>query len=125
MCIQFFSLFHYPVEHEVTPKCSVNATDEHPTCRVLWNDLITPPKCLRPTGPGGHGRGSRGQGHLGMHGGKLPNQLVTSPESLKFIEDSHVRITRAEKVKEEKAQFCKKAYCDKLKRERVAKCKVR
>ena len=91
----------------------------------MWDEIITSPKCLRPTGLGGHGRGGRGWGHLGMHGGKLPNQLVTSPESFKFIEESHVRITKAEQVKEEKAQFCKKVYADKLKRERVAKCKVK
>ena len=91
----------------------------------MWDNLITPLKHLRPTGPGGHGRCSRGHSHLGMHGGKLPNQLVTSPESLKFIEDSHERITKAEKLKEEKVQFCKKAYADKIKRERVTKCKVK
>ena len=77
----------------------------------MWDDLITPLKCLRPTGPGGHGRGSRGHGCLGM--------------CKKSIEDSHERITKAEKLKEEKAQFYKKAYADKIKRERVAKCKVK
>ena len=119
-------MFHYAVDAEVTLKCrsTGNECDETGTYRVLWNHLITPPKHLKPTGPGGHGRGSRGQGHLGMHGGKLPNQLVTSPESLKFIEDSHDRITKAEKCKTEKEQFCKKAYADKIKRERLAKHKV-
>ena len=111
------------VDPEVTLKCrsTGDKPDETTIYRVLWNDLITPLKCLRPTGPGGHGRGSRGQGHLGMCGGKLPNQLVTSPESLKFIEDSHERITKAEQVKEEKAQFCKKAYADKTEKREVSK----
>ena len=48
--------------------------------------------------------------------GKLPNQLVTSPESIKFIEDSHIRTERAEKVKEEKDKFCKEALAAKQKR---------
>ena len=56
-----------------------------------------------------------------MHGGKLPNQLVTSPESIKFIEDSHIRTERAEKVKEEKDKFWKEALAAKIKRGRAAK----
>ena len=56
-----------------------------------------------------------------MHGGKLPNQLVTSPELIKFIEDSHIRTERTEKVKEEKDKFCKEALAAKQKRERAAK----
>ena len=119
-------MFHYAVDVEVTLKCrsTRDECDETWTHRVLWNDLITPPKQLRPTGPEGHGRGSRGQGHLGIHGEKLPNQLITSPESLKFTEDSHDRITKAEKLKTEKEQFFKKAYADKIKRERLAKHKI-
>ena len=36
-----------------------------------------------------------------------------------------MRTTKGEQVKEEKVQFCKKAYADKLKRERLVKCKVK
>ena len=63
-------MFHYAVDPEVTLKCrsTGDELDETPIHRVLWNDLITPLKHLRPTGPGGCGRGGRGQGHLGMHG---------------------------------------------------------
>ena len=85
---------------------------------MTWADLIRVLKWLQPTGPGGYGCG-RGRGRsLGMHGGKLPNQLVTSPELIKFIEDSQIRTERAEKVKEEKDKFCKEALAAKQKRER-------
>ena len=35
----------------------------------------------------------------GMRGGKLPNQLITSPETVKFIEDTHIKTLCAEKIK--------------------------
>ena len=88
---------------------------------MTWADLIRVLKQLQPTGPGGHGHGCGRGRSLGMHRGKLPNQLVTSPESIKFIEDSHIRTERAEKVKEEKDKFCKEALAAKQKRERAAK----
>ena len=59
---------------------------------------------MRPMGPGGagHRKGSQACGtHLSFHGGitgHLPNQLVTSPERVKFIEESHLKTTRAEKI---------------------------
>ena len=43
-----------------------------------------------------------------MRGGKLPNQLITSLETMKFIEDTHIKTLHAKKIKEEKAEFCKK-----------------
>ena len=74
---------------------------------------------MRLTGPGGarHGKGGWACGmHLSFHGGiaeHLPNQLVTSPESVKFIEESHLKTTREEKIKEEKAVFVKKVLAEK------------
>ena len=78
---------------------------------------------MRPTGPGGVGCGKGGWPcgiHLSFCGGitgHLPNQLVTSPESVKFIEESHLNTTRAEKIKEEKAVFVKKVLAEKRKNE--------
>ena len=71
---------------------------------------------MRPMGPGGVGHGKAGQCH-GVHvsfcggmAGRLPNQLITSHEPVKFIEDSHLKTSRAEKIKEEKADFVKKSF---------------
>ena len=78
---------------------------------------------MRPMGPGGAWcrKGGWAHGtHLSFHGGitgHLPNQLVTSPESVKFIEESHLKTTRAEKIKEEKVVFVKKALAEKRKNE--------
>ena len=59
-----------------------------------------------------------------MRGGKLPNQLITSPETMKFIEDTHIKTLHAEKIKEEKAEFCKKkALAEKRKNDRAAQRK--
>ena len=71
---------------------------------------------MRLMGPGGVGHGKAGQHcsiHLSFHGGmaaRLPNQLIPSSETVKFIEDSHLKISRAEKIKEEKADFVKKSF---------------
>ena len=43
--------------------------------------------------------------------------MVTSPETIKFIEELHIRTERAEKVKEAREQFCKEALAVKQKRE--------
>ena len=59
-----------------------------------------------------------------MRGGRLPNQLVTSPETLKFIEETHIKTLHADKIKEEKAEFCKKALAEKRKNDRVAQRKA-
>ena len=79
---------------------------------------------MRLTGPGGVGHGKVGPCHgvcLGFHGGmagRLPNQLITSHETVKVIEDSHLKTSRAEKIKEEKADFVKKkALAEKRKNE--------
>ena len=39
---------------------------------------------------------------------KLPNQLLTSPETVKYIEEAHERPEKKEKVKKEKDEFVKK-----------------
>ena len=63
------------------------------------------------------------RGHLslkgGMKGGRPPNQLITSPETLKFIEETHIKTLHAEKIKGEKAEFCKKKKKLWLKKERM------
>ena len=97
--------------------------------QIGWNDLITILKQLHLTGLGGCGHGKRGvkRGCLslqgGMRGGKLPNQLITSPETVKFIEDTHIKTLCAEKIKEEKTEFCKKALAGKRKNDRAAQRK--
>ena len=64
-----------------------------------------------PTGPGGQGRGR----------GCLPNQLLTSNETVKFIVEVVERIEKKEKVKNEKDQFCKQALVQKTKMGRAEK----
>ena len=63
--------------------------------RVSFNDLIQVLKHMHPTNPGvqcGRGRG-RGRGHL-------PNQLLTSNETVKFMEEVVERIEKKGKSKE-------------------------
>ena len=71
---------------------------------------------MRLMGPRGVGHGKAG-GHHGVHlsfhggmAGRQPNQLITFCETVKFIEDSHLKTSRAEKIKEEKADFVKKSF---------------
>ena len=52
---------------------------------------------------------------------RLPNKLITSHETVKFVEDSHLKTSRAEKFKEEKADFVKKALAQKRKNEHTNK----
>ena len=59
-----------------------------------------------------------------MRGGRLPNQLITSPKTFKFIEKTHIKTLHTEKVKEEKAEFCKKALGEKRKEDRAAQRKA-
>ena len=66
---------------------------------VSWEDLIQIPT----TGPGGQGRG-RGRG------GKLMNQRVTSPETMKYIEECELQNERKEKIKNEKESVAEKHY---------------
>ena len=77
--------------------------DEMKTCgrtlgmRVSFNELIQVPKRMHPTGPGVWGGRGWGRGR-----GCLPNQLLTSNETVKFIEEVVERIEKKEKVKNEK-----------------------
>ena len=79
---------------------------------VSWEDLIQIPTRIRPTGPGGRGRGWQ-------RGGKLPNQRVTSPETMKYIEECELQNERKEKIKKEKESVCRKALLQKSKHDRL------
>ena len=74
---------------------------------MQFADLIKLPTCIRPTGPSG-----RGWGH-GRGRAKLPNQLLTSSETVKYVEEAHERSEKKEKVKKEKESFTKQAVADK------------
>ena len=86
--------------------------------RINFSDLMTLPKRVRPTGPMGRGRG-RGRGR----GGRLPNQLLTSPETLRFIELAEKKQNRVDEIKKEKDIICKKALAQNAKAKRIAKKK--
>ena len=49
---------------------------------VKFSEMLILPKRIRPTGPGGScgRRGGRGRGR-----GKVPNQLLISPETMKYV----------------------------------------
>ena len=81
---------------------------------MSFGDLMNIPKCIRPTGPGGHGRG---------RGGRLPNQLLTSPETIRYIEEAEECTQKKDKMKEEKDQFVKQALVEKSKKDREMKKK--
>ena len=76
---------------------------------VSFGDLIDIPKHICPTGPGGRGRGHG-------HGGWLPNQLLTSPETVQYIEEAEEHTQKKEKLKQEKDDFVKKALAEKSKK---------
>ena len=59
---------------------------------MSFGDLIDIPKCIHPTGLGGHGRGHG-------HGGQLPNQLLMSPETVQYIEAAEECTQKKEKMK--------------------------
>ena len=67
------------------------------------------------------------RGHLGlrggMRGGRLPNQLITSPETLKFIEETHIKNCVLRRSRRKKLYFCKKALAEKRKNDRAAQRK--
>ena len=76
------------------------------------------PKRIRPTGPGGRGRRGGGHGR-----GRILNQVLTSPETLKYIREADDRTEKKEQIKKEKELFCKKALAEKAKKERMSKKK--
>ena len=74
---------------------------------VQFADLVKLQTCIQPTGPGG-----RGQGH-GRGRAKLPNQLLTLRETVKYVEEAHKRSEKKEKVKKKNESFMKQAVADK------------
>ena len=83
---------------------------------MSFGDLIEIPKCIHPTGPGGHGHG---------HGGRLPNQLLTSPETVRYIEEAEEHTQKKDKMKQEKDEFVKQALTEKSKKDRAMKKKTK
>ena len=73
-------------------------------------------KRIRLTGPGsthGHGHGQ------GCGRGKVPNQLLTSLETMKYVSEVEERTSKKEDVEKEKEEFVKKALAEKSKQERA------
>ena len=91
-----------------------------PTRNVTFGELIQVPKRVRPTGPGGRGRG-RGRGR----GNKMPNPLLTSPESAKWCENSHNNTAKKEILKKEKDEVCKNALAQRNREKRLEKKRLR
>ena len=85
---------------------------------VSFGDLIDILKCIHPTGPGGRGHGC-------SHGGWLPNQLLTSPETVRYIEEAEECTQKKEKLKQEKDDFVKKALAEKSKKDKQMKKKTK
>ena len=85
---------------------------------VSFGDLIDIPKHIHPTGPGGRGHG-RGRG------GWLPNQLLTSPETVQYIEEAEECTQKKEQLKPEKDDFVKKALAEKSKIDKQMKKKTK
>ena len=85
---------------------------------VSFGDLMNILKCIFPTGPGGHGWG-RG------HGGRLPNQLLTSPETIRYIEEAEEHTQKKDQMKKEKDQSVKQALVEKSKKDREMKKKTK
>ena len=55
--------------------------------------------------------------------GRILNQVLTSPETLKYIREADDRTEKKEQIKKEKELFCKKALAEKAKKERMSKKK--
>lgn len=87
--------------------------EETPKRLVSFYDIIQLPKRLRPTGPGGRGRGRRISG--------IPNPLVTSKESFNHVKESHGRTEKRDTAKRVKEEVCKKAMAQKAKRDRLVR----
>ena len=74
------------------------------------------PKRIQPTGPGGsHGSGG---GH-GRGRGKFPTQLLTSPETMKYVLEVDEHTSKKDEARKEKEQFVKQALPNKAKNERA------
>ena len=70
---------------------------------VSFGVLIDIPKCIHPTGPGGGGCGCD-------HGGCLPNQLLTSPETVWYIEEAEEHTQKEGKIKTRKRWLCEESF---------------
>ena len=83
-------------------------------------DLITLPKRIWPTSPQAEGTGW-GHGHRRgrCRGGTLPNQLLTSPQTMEFIKEAAAKQSQKEKKVEAKQEFVKVALKQKAKRDRL------
>ena len=106
--------------------------------KVSFMDLITMPKRIRPTGPQGeaqfegrevvqgcghghgHGQGC-GHGRGRGRGARLPNQLLTSSETVEFIKQVAAKQSQKEKKVEAKQEFVKVALKQKATRDRLVK----
>ena len=100
--------------------------------KVSFMDLITLPKSIHPMGPEaqvkgtgwgrGHGRGHGcGCGQGRGRGGRLPNQLLTSPETITFIKEAAAKQTQKDKKVEAKQEFVKVALKQKARWDRLFK----
>ena len=72
------------------------------------------PKRNRPTGLGGHGR---------PHRVTIPNQCLTSPETVRYITEGEDRTEKKDKIKKKRELFCEQALAEKAKKERLLKKK--
>ena len=50
------------------------------------------------------------------HGGRLPNQLLMSPEIVRYIEEAEEHTQKKDKLKQEKDEFVKQALAEKSKK---------
>ena len=83
---------------------------------VKFSEMLIIPKRIQPTGP----RGSHGSGcGQGRGRGKVPNQLLTSPETMQYVLQAEEHTSKKDEAKKEKEQFVKQALANKAKRERV------
>ena len=94
------------------------------------------PKRIQPTGPQGEaqfegrevvqghgcGRGQQcGHGRGRGRGARLPNQLLTSSETVEFIKQAAAKQSQQEKKVEAKQEFVKVALKQKARRDRLVK----
>ena len=97
--------------------------------KVSFMDLIALPKSIHPMGPEaqvegsgwgrGHGRGHGcGCGQGRGRGGQLPNQLLTSLETITFIKEAAAKQTQKENKLEVKQEFVKVTLKQKARQKR-------
>ena len=52
---------------------------------------------------------------------RLPSQYITSPETMKYVQEAGQRSQKIEKIKQEKQAVCKRALLQKVKRDRLVR----